>query len=115
MTDHITPEEARELISRAEGYADSDYTTIDMLVDTNVNRLGRIAWNMAEMISWARVEFAVARDSDYGWAEYYTHWDGWTPNKLAAFWYQSRASAESRLVKGERIITRLVIDLEEEE
>ena len=114
MTDHITPEEARELISRAEGYADSDYTTIDMLVDTNMNRLGRIAWNMAEMIAWARVEYALARDSDYGWEEYYTPWDGWTTGKAAALWHPRRSYMEKRLEDGERIITRLVIDLEEE-
>ncbi|MCT1411675.1 hypothetical protein [Corynebacterium sanguinis] len=111
MTDHITPEEARALISRAEGYADSDYTTIDMLVDTNMNRLGRIAWNMAEMISWARVEYAIARKND-GVTEYLADW-GWTDFRSTAEWHWSPPEHEPG--PDERIITRLVIDLEEEE
>ena len=78
MTDHITPEEARD------------------------------------MIAWARVEYALARDSDYGWEEYYTPWDGWTTGKAAALWHPRRSYMEKRLEDGERIITRLVIDLEEE-
>lgn len=78
MTDHITPEEARD------------------------------------MIAWARTEYALARDSDYGWEEYYTPWDGWTTGKAAALWHPRRSYMEKRLEDGERIITRLVIDLEED-
>lgn len=78
MTDHITPEEARD------------------------------------MIAGARTEYALARDSAYGWEEYYTQWEGWTASKVVAWWHPGCGSMEKRLADGERIITRLVIDLEEE-
>ena len=111
MTDHITPEEARELLEPNGEYRNS----IDKMFRRDaVFTLAEIAERAAEMIAWARVEYALARDSDYGWDEYYTPWDGWTTGKAAAWWHPGRDYMEKRLVKGERIITRLVIDLEEE-
>ena len=112
MSDYITPEEARALIYRAEGYADSDYTTIDMLVDTNVNRLGRIAWNMAEMIAGARMEYSVAKRED-GKLEF---WSGecWEGDSYDAYWHTDPDDAKPEY-EGEFLVSRLVIDLEEEE
>lgn len=79
MTDHITPEEARD------------------------------------MIAGARYEYAIARDSDYGWEEYYTQWGGWTAFKRGADWRPGREPVERAAKRvGGYIITRLVIDLEEE-
>ena len=102
MTDHITPED------QPGGDLFDQWFDAQSPVPVDAGR------NMARMLAGARVEYAIARDSDYGWTEYFTDWGGWTESKVAAWWHPNRACMEKRLVDGARIITRLVIDLEEE-
>ncbi|AWB84806.1 hypothetical protein [Corynebacterium liangguodongii] len=139
MAEYITPEQARELLEDTTPGPWTLRKTVDgedtpIVVAEGVKRhimtadpadsadrqqananLVAAAPDLATMIAWGRVEFALARDSDYGWAEYFTQWGGWTVEKSAAWWHPHRDFMERRRDGGTRIVSRLVIDLEEED
>lgn len=115
MTDHVTPDQARALISHDQEHADHDYTAIDTLVDAAAtNKLARLAWDMSEMIARARYEYAIARRTDTG-VEYETQFFEWIADPNCAGWTVNFEGLENAVRDNEFIARRLVIDLPEEE
>ena len=139
MTNHFTPKEARQLLDGTTpgpwaAIQDPPYVSIVQADDVFEGAppivdipddaedgpkpdhvLLAAAPDLARMIAGARTEYAVARDDDYGMPEYFTDWRGWTEFKHAAGWSTRREPLEWVAKReGGHIITRLVIDLEEE-
>lgn len=118
MTDRlVTPEQARELISHVEGCTDCDYTTIDMLVDTDMHRLVRLTRTMAEMLAGAHCEYAVARKNG-STAEYLDQFWEWRSSPDLASWITEKESMElmqDQLEEDEYVVTRLVVNPEEDD
>lgn len=109
MSDYITPEEARELLEPNGEYRNS----IDKMFRRDaVFTLAEIAERAAEMLAWARVEYAVAKRED-GKLEF---WSGecWEGDSYDAYWHTDPDDAKPEY-EGEFLVSRLVIDLEEEE
>lgn len=72
----ITPEQAQALITGADGYADPEYTELDLLLDTNPSHLQRLAWRMAEQIANACTEWrAEAQTVPGGMWKAATDWE----------------------------------------
>ena len=93
MTDHITPEQARAHLA------------------TYSHEVTDLERQLLEMIAWARVEYAVAKRED-GKLEF---WSGecWEGDSYDAYWHTDPDDAKPEY-DGEFLVSRLVIDLEEE-
>lgn len=139
MSDHITPQEARDMVDAATpGPWKADDETgeindtngkqvaypvsrngdgdnwIDWATDTD-HVLAAAAPEMARMIAGARVQYAVALRTEDG-VEYRAPYHTWVKDSQAALWTPNRWSLHPDYWgAGEYIVTRLVIDLGEEE